>query len=221
MNFTVTSAPFALHGVAGLLMLVCLYTQARKAAWRELAASPALHRWLGAILLIAVLWSLRGRLAPGFNLHLIGAALVTLMFGLPRAVFALTAGAVISTITTGGDWLALPLNLVTAGLLPAWIAAHALGVVERRLPAHFFIYIFIAGCMNSAIGVLAVGVLATLILAAGDVQPLQWLVSEYAPFFLLLAFAEAWLTGMALTLMVVYRPDWVASFDDRRYLVGK
>ena len=26
------------------------------------------------------------------------------------------------------------------------------------------------------------------------------------------------LTGMALTLAVVYRPQWVATFDDARYL---
>jgi uncharacterized membrane protein len=26
------------------------------------------------------------------------------------------------------------------------------------------------------------------------------------------------LTGMLLTLAVVYRPQWVATFDDRRYL---
>jgi uncharacterized membrane protein len=221
VNFTVTSAPFAVHGVACLVLIASFVVQGPRVRWRDLAASAVLHRWLGAILVIAVLWSLRGHLAPGFNLHLIGAALVTLMFGLPRAVFALTAGAVISTLSTGGDWLALPLNLATAGLLPAWLASYALRAVEQWLPAHFFIYIFIAGCMNSAVGVLAVGVLATLILAASGVQPMQWLISEYAPFFLLLAFAEAWLTGMALTLMVIYRPDWVASFDDRRYLTGK
>ncbi len=27
--------------------------------------------------------------------------------------------------------------------------------------------------------------------------------------------------GAAITLLVVYRPDWVSTFDDRRYLVGK
>jgi uncharacterized membrane protein len=33
-----------------------------------------------------------------------------------------------------------------------------------------------------------------------------------------MAWAEAFTTGAALTLMVVYRPDWVATFDDARYL---
>jgi uncharacterized membrane protein len=26
---------------------------------------------------------------------------------------------------------------------------------------------------------------------------------------------------MLITLMVVYKPAWVATFDDRRYLLGK
>lgn len=32
----------------------------------------------------------------------------------------------------------------------------------------------------------------------------------------------AWtLTGMVLTLAVVYRPSWVATFDDARYIKGR
>jgi uncharacterized membrane protein len=41
------------------------------------------------------------------------------------------------------------------------------------------------------------------------------------PFYLLLGFSEAWLNGAAITLMVVYYPHWVGSFDDRRYLWQK
>jgi uncharacterized membrane protein len=31
-------------------------------------------------------------------------------------------------------------------------------------------------------------------------------------------FGEAFLSGGALALMVAYRPQWLASFDDARYL---
>ncbi len=34
-------------------------------------------------------------------------------------------------------------------------------------------------------------------------------------------FGEAMLTGMALTLAVVYRPGWVATFDDAFYLARR
>ena len=44
---------------------------------------------------------------------------------------------------------------------------------------------------------------------------------EYLPYLLYLAFGEATLTGMLLTLAVAYRPQWVATFDDARYLDGR
>ena len=47
------------------------------------------------------------------------------------------------------------------------------------------------------------------------------MLSEYLPFFLVVGFSEAWLTGMALTVLVIYRPEWVATFDDRSYLLNK
>ena len=49
----------------------------------------------------------------------------------------------------------------------------------------------------------------------------EYLSGEYLPYFLLLAFSEAWLSGMVMTLFVVYRPNWVLTFDDSRYLTGK
>lgn len=39
--------------------------------------------------------------------------------------------------------------------------------------------------------------------------------------YFLLGFAEAWLNGALVTLMVIYVPRWVGSFDDRRYLLNK
>ena len=35
---------------------------------------------------------------------------------------------------------------------------------------------------------------------------------------MLLAWGEAFATGMLVTLMVVYKPEWVSTFDDARYL---
>ena len=91
-------------------------------------------------------------------------------------------------------------------------------LVERWLPKHFFVYIFINAFIGAAAVVLVQGVVASMMLFAAGAYPADLLLSEYLPFFLLLGFAEAWLSGMALTLLVVYHPEWVASFDDRSYL---
>jgi uncharacterized membrane protein len=41
------------------------------------------------------------------------------------------------------------------------------------------------------------------------------------PSGILILFPEAFATGACMTLAVVYRPAWVVSFDDRRYLHGR
>jgi uncharacterized circularly permuted ATP-grasp superfamily protein len=45
-------------------------------------------------------------------------------------------------------------------------------------------------------------------------RDVQIVFGEYVPYLVYLAFGEATVTGMALTLAVVYRPQWVATFDD-------
>ena len=40
----------------------------------------------------------------------------------------------------------------------------------------------------------------------------------YTPLFM---FPEMFVTGMLICVVVVYKPDWVITFDDQRYLTGK
>jgi uncharacterized membrane protein len=41
---------------------------------------------------------------------------------------------------------------------------------------------------------------------------------EYFAVLPLMSFGEAFVNGMVMAMMVVYRPKWVMSFDDRLYL---
>ena len=95
-------------------------------------------------------------------------------------------------------------------------------VVLRLLPRHFFVYIFINGFFRDlALTVFGVGLAATLILVIAGAYEWDYLATEYLPYFLLLGFSEAWLSGMLITLFVIYRPNWVATFDDSSYLANK
>ena len=96
-----------------------------------------------------------------------------------------------------------------------------LRVAERALPANFFVYIFVAAFFGAALSLVVAGLAgaALLTLAAGRAPELVF--GEYLPYLVYLAFGEATLTGMALTLAVAYRPQWVATFDDAHYLKGR
>ena len=94
-------------------------------------------------------------------------------------------------------------------------------LVLRLLPRHFFVYVFINGFFAAALTVFGVGLAATLLLGIARAYEWEYLATEYLPYFILLGFSEAWLSGMLVTLFAVYRPDWIVTFDDSSYLTNK
>jgi uncharacterized membrane protein len=158
---------------------------------------------------------------PGLDLHLLGAMVATLLFGpqLAMAVLGIVLAAVM--LATGGDWPSLGLNWLLMVVWPVLVAEGVRRLVAWRLPRHFFVYVFVVAFFGSAATVMAQGLLASVVLSIAGVYSLEFLASDYLPYFLLLGFSEAWLSGAVITVMVIYRPDWVATFDDRLYLKNK
>lgn len=66
--------------------------------------------------------------------------------------------------------------------------------------------------------VLLTGWLLAAVLWLMQFYPWAGLLEDFASYWLLVAFSEAWLSGMLLTVMVVYRPELVAMFDAGRYI---
>ena len=60
-----------------------------------------------------------------------------------------------------------------------------------------------------------------LLLAQAGAYPFDYLMQNYLPYFLLMAWSEAVTTGMIMTILVAYKPHWVATFDDTQYIDGK
>ena len=221
MNLAADLFPLGWHLVAILGGLGVGLWVARTGPWRRLLDGHQLNAVLGATVILALLWSINAGVRPGLNLHLVGGMAVTLIFGpqLALLVLALTLAAI--TLNGSIAWEAYPINLLLMVILPVALATLAFRLVERVLPKHFFVYIFVNAFMGAALVVLVQGVLASLALCLAGAYEADVLLTEYLPFFLLLGFSEAWLSGMALTLLVIYRPEWVASFDDRSYLMNK
>jgi uncharacterized membrane protein len=220
MDFSIDTLPIEFARISAVLMIAAFWFEWRRIAWRELADGAQFGRLLGASVLLMLLWSLKASLAPGFRLHLLGVTVLVLTFGRARAMVAVAIGSLGSTLGTGGELLAWPANFVLLGLLPGWLSDFASRQIQARLPNHIFVFIFANACAVSALCMLAVGLGATGLQWLGGAAP-DALLEGYLPYFLLLGFAEAWLSGMAITLLVVFCPGWVASFDDRRYLLNK
>lgn len=177
--------------------------------------------WLGTIVTLTLMWSMKAGVQPGLTLHLLGATAFTLMFGRSLAILGLSAVLAAVNFNTGNGWEHIGLAALVSVICPVVVAETIRVLVKRWLPANFFVYIFVTAFFGAGIAVVAVGLLSTLLFWGAGIYPLEKLLNDYFPYYFLLAFAEAWLNGAVITLMVVYVPSWVGSFDDRYYLIGK
>lgn len=210
------SLALVLWAACGILFIFMF----RHARWAMLKDRANLNVFLAATVAVLGLWLIKTGIKPGLNFHLLGATALTLMF---RPWFALLAISLICAAVAiqSGQLNAFPANLLLLGGVPVALSWSIYRFVDGRLNNHMFVYIFLNGFFGAALSVGGVGLASTLFAAGLGVYPMAYLLENYLPYFLLIAWSEAFATGMIITLLVVYRPEWVATFDDRRYLHGK
>lgn len=192
-----------------------------RAPWRRLQDAEHLNVWLGMIVFLTLVWSMKAGVRPGLTFHLLGANLFALVVGPRLAFVGLSLVTLGITVNGAAGPLSFAANALLLGGCGVAISQYLSTWLLRVLPSNFFIYVFINGFMVAGVTVIGIGALSTLLFGLGEVYPWEYLLKEYSPYFILLAFSEAWLSGMVLTLLVVYRPQWVVSFDDSRYLSDK
>lgn len=221
MNFPAHFFPvFWAYGAFAPLGWV-LWRCIRYAPWRRLAEDGQLNVWFGAIVTLMLFWRMSAGAWPGLNLHILGATAFTLMFGRRLAILGFTIVMVAITLNGGAGWDAFALNVLVMAVLPSYLAELLLTLTERYLPANFFVYVFCAAFFGAGLATLLTGLFSSTLMWLAGIYPAEKIFVDYFPFFLLLGFAEAWLNGAAITLMTVYYPRWVGSFDDKRYLSAK
>lgn len=191
------------------------------APWARLLSNRYQHVFFGASATLMVFWAFKAGVSPGLALHHLGATLFTLMFGWQFALIGLTAVLLGVTAQGHGGWSMIGINGLLDLALPVIISWWIYRSVERYLPNNLFIYIYLCGFFGAAaaIGISSVAIFSTLLLS-GAYSP-DKLLNEYLPFVPLIMFPEAFLTGAIVTLLVVFAPDWITTFDDNRYLKGK
>ena len=179
------------------------------------------NTWLIACVILLMLWRFKADMAGGLTIHFLGLTALTLMFGWQLALIGAALITAMLTLAGLSDWQAYGLNVLIDGAVPVLFSYAFFRLVDRVLLNHFFIYIFISvflgGALAMALRNLALGSAALLSGAWG----MDEIRSNLMPVSLLLLFPEAMLNGMAMTIFVVYRPQWVRTFDDKRYIENK
>ena len=204
-----------------LFLSILLYAASKTPFKKFLENVSGQHVFFGAMVMLFLLWGVKAGVSPGLGFHHLGATLFTLMFGWPLAIFGLSIIMLASVLLQHNELISLGANGVLSIIIPVMISYGVLRLSQKFLPDNFFIYIFIAAFFGAGIAVAASRLASIVLLAVTDAYPLAKLIEEsllYTPMFM---FPEMFVTGMLISIFVVYRPDWVVTFDDERYIIGK
>lgn len=196
-----------------LLLLAALLLPACQRIAR-LQPLPSPHLAGGLTVAIALMWAARITPVPGLTVHLTGAALATWLLGADLALLAVSAGALLAVGFGALDWDMVALDALLHGALPVQVSRWWLAACERRFGANLFVYLLGVAFFGTSVAVILASLATTVLgLLLGLPVPRDaWIA------LVPLSYAEAFITGAITTLLVVYRPQWVATFDDRRYL---
>jgi uncharacterized membrane protein len=190
----------------------------RRAPWRMLSDGFRLHGWLGAVFALALAWLLSARPAGGLALHLLLTPLAALMFGRDLAVVAAAPAVAATLLWHGGEWTGAGATWLLAAWLPATIQDGLRRAADRWVPRNVFTFIFLAGFFAPGLAYAATVLVATASHVAAGTAAWARLADGFLPYGLLLAWGEAFTTGLLTAIFVVYEPRWMATFDDARYL---
>lgn len=188
--------------------------------WAQLFVPGRLHQFLVVALFLALIWSMRAESIDGLAMHFLGVVTVTLVFGWQLAIVMVALVVLVLALVGTVELLQVPLIVLMTGVLPVLVTANVLQISERHLPAHLFIYLYVVGFFGGGLSVLIVmGGNAAMY---GLFTDLSWamIVRDYLRYLPLMMLPEAVLNGMLMTGLVVFRPEWVATYSDARYVDG-
>lgn len=173
---------------------------------------------LSCSVVLTLLWQIKAGILPELNIHILGITAVTLILGWRLGALSATLACLVHSyfsaftlVEFGNFWL-------FTALIPVYLAMDSLPFAIIIYRGTFFVYIFVCAFIFAG----TVGCLKILTSAfyyyAIDAYTWYQLADNYLHFAVIMWFPEAMLNGMAITLLITYRPHWVKTFFDREYL---
>lgn len=189
------------------------------APWVELFSDQRKqHLLFGTVFCLCLLWMIRKDFPSGISFHFIGMTAVTLLLNWPLAIVAGLIAQVSLSVLGKQDLLSFGLNGVLVTLVPVLIAHICAEWVERLKPENLFVYIFCSGFFPAAITAIFCCFMGMGLLWIDGIYAFPPWVSEFIGMLLLVAFPEAFINGTIITALVVFKPEWLETFNRTRYL---
>jgi uncharacterized membrane protein len=190
----------------------------RQAPWKRwfLDHPDRQHVWGCSLAVLAIIWSMRTDLVPGLPVQLLMVTTLTLMHGWALAVVGI--GFVLAaSCAWHGQWSGWSVHFLCDVALPACFIELLHKVVARRLRRSFISYLFLTVFAGSVAAFYLSGLARLALLAVSGSLPGVDMIEEYSILLVMMAFADATINGMMISAAVIYRPEWVVSFDPDAY----
>ena len=204
-----------MHALNLTLVALALLLALVMRPWRLLRGGALASPLLASLVITPWLWALPWLHRMPIQLQLSGACLVGLALGWPLAVPVFCLAALVVGWLAPIGWQQQVDMALWLGIVPATLS-FALGLALRRWAwKNLFVYILGRAFLGTALCLFIAGALAqwsghTLTSA---VEPGLAMVARW-----LMAWGDAFLTGMMAAICVAFRPQWLATWSDRLYL---
>lgn len=180
---------------------------------------------LAAVLFLAIAWNISPTLpgqAPGkfygLIFHFYGAALLTAMFGPAIALTILFPVALLGIGIFQGGLVEAAQHYLMVCVLPTFFAYLSIQAIQKFIPKHLFVLIlgngYVAAFMSVILSGTALLIGGMLFAGSGTQTDLEgWLLG-----LIIIAFMEGSLSGMLLAIFLIFRPNWVSTYNESTYM---
>lgn len=205
--------------VAGLLSLLICFFVSKKLIFSQLVLDKKCqHLVFGSAACVFILWMFRTGIYDGLNVHFLWLSALTLLLGFRWAIFSASIALLGVTLFGKESIDMLGVNFLLGILAPISLTYGIYSLTFHKLPRHIFTYIFLCAFIPGALTI------ALKMLALSGYFYLDGLYSwhiiedNYLMISTLMLFPEAMFNGMTITLLIIYKPEWVYTFYDKLYL---
>ncbi|MCM2313157.1 MAG: hypothetical protein NDI84_17345, partial [Steroidobacteraceae bacterium] len=162
--------------------------------------------WLASLGVLVGLWSMKAGFTPGLSLRFLLVTTLTLMHGWQLAVIGGAMALAVLNVVGVAASPSLGADLLCVVIVPAVATVQIHQLVHARLPHNYFIYFFVTVFAGSALAYNLAGLARVTLLATSGSLDAAHVGPEYFAVLPLMSFGEAFVNGLVMAMMVVYRP---------------
>lgn len=208
--------------LAGILSLLIGYLVSKKLIFSRLISDKKCqHLVFGSAACVFILWMFRTGIYDGLVVHFLWLSALPLLLGFRWAVFSATLALVGVTILGQEHINMLGVNFLLGVLAPISLTYGVYSLTFYKLPRHLFVYIFLCAFIPGALSIGLKMLAMSGYFYLDGMYSWQVIEDNYLVLSTLMLFPEAMFNGMTITLLIIYKPEWVYTFYDKLYLDDK